>query len=96
MSGRRQTKEDREWSKTVRARAGNRCELCGAEKYLNAHHILPKERYKEYRYELTNGISLCPSCHKWGKYSAHRNPIFFAEKLKEKYIYRYEWVIAHL
>jgi len=52
------------WRKAVRARAGNRCERCGAGPggwRLEAHHTLLRSRGgKE---DLWNGILLCAKCH---------------------------------
>lgn len=66
-----------EWSKKVRASYGNKCAICGSTKYLNAHHIIPRE-VKEFRYDEDNGISLCSTHHKWClEISPHRNPFVF-------------------
>ena len=41
------------------------CQKCGiVGRELNAHHIKPYAKYKELRYELSNGITLCEDCHK--------------------------------
>ncbi len=85
-----------EWSKAVRARDGQVCGVCGSEKYLNAHHILPKERYADKKLDIINGVSLCPTCHKFGKYSAHRNAIWFSEWLKKNKPQQWEWANANL
>ena len=70
-------RQDKEWAKAVKERDGNKCVICGATKYLNAHHIIPRE-VKEMRHEIDNGLSLCPKHHKWNTLlSAHRNPLFF-------------------
>lgn len=85
------------WSECVR-RAGV-CEVCGVpktEKVLNAHHLLPKERYKEYMFEVINGVSLCQMCHKFSKYSAHFNGIWFANWLQMHRPEKHQWVIDHM
>lgn len=60
------------WSKKVRERDGNKCVLCGSTEHLNAHHLMPKKFWKDYRLELNNGITLCCKCHSFGKWSVHR------------------------
>lgn len=84
-----------EWSLAVRDR-DTACVVCGKKEYLNAHHILPKENYKDLMYEEINGISLCPSHHKFGKYSAHKNPIWFSEFLKKNKNNQYTWAIKNM
>jgi hypothetical protein len=66
------------WSKQIRATYGNKCAVCGSDRFIQAHHILPKERFPEYALEPDNGIALCPSHHKFGSFSFHRNPIWSA------------------
>jgi 5-methylcytosine-specific restriction endonuclease McrA len=86
----------REWGKAIRERDGA-CQICGAVKFLNAHHILPKEYYKEHMYDLKNGITLCAGkCHRFGKYSAHKNSIFFAKWLQENKPEIYQWILKRL
>lgn len=63
---------------------------------LDAHHLLPKERYQEYRCVRINGICLCPTHHKYGKYSAHRNPIWFALWLQINRPHQYQWCLDHM
>ena len=86
----KQTKELKEWAEMVKARDGNRCVICGKEagkgsgKGLNAHHILPKEQIAT-RFDIGNGITLCPKHHKFSnEMSAHKNPFVF-----------YRWLFIH-
>ncbi len=83
------------WSKQVRDR-DKVCVVCGREDYLNAHHILPKENYKELMFEILNGITLCPTHHKFGKYSAHKNPMWFVNFLQEYHIAQYTWATKNV
>jgi hypothetical protein len=85
-----------EWSLSVRARDGKKCVVCNREDFLNAHHILPKENYKEFMYDIMNGITLCPSHHKFSKYSAHKNQVWFAEFLRTYCKEQYKWAIANV
>lgn len=86
------------WSKAVRDRADNRCEKCGVKTIkdekgerparLNAHHILSKERWPEYRYDLDNGVSLCYRCH---RRIAHLDGVEFCLWLAQCLQDKYEW-----
>ena len=58
----------RKWAKQVKERDDYQCQSCGAEKThpssMHAHHIVPCEYFPELAYDLSNGITLCSSCHK--------------------------------
>jgi len=69
-------KKDKIWKERIHSRS-KQCEKCGRKTNLNAHHLLPKELYPEYRHCEWNGICLCARCHRWGKGSAHQDPIGF-------------------
>jgi 5-methylcytosine-specific restriction endonuclease McrA len=71
-----------QWSLDVRARDNHQCCVCGSSNDLNSHHLIPKERFPQFQYDLANGIAVCPNCHKFGSYSAHRHPIWFSEWLR--------------
>ena len=65
------------WAQQVKERDGFKCVVCGNTKSPNAHHIIPRE-IKELRFDINNGISLCPLHHQFGlQISAHRNPFMF-------------------
>jgi len=81
-----------EW--TMLVKQSGRCQICGHDKFLDAHHILPKERWSEYRTKLINGICLCKNCHKFGTFSAHRHGIWFGNWLREHYPEQYEWALS--
>ncbi len=51
------------WSKAVRERDGHKCVECGASGKMHAHHIKPWKCHPELRYDVSNGITLCPPCH---------------------------------
>lgn len=70
-------KQFKEWSIKIRDRDGNKCRICGAVKYIHAHHLIPREN-KEFRFDLDNGIALCAKHHKYSlEISPHKNPIVF-------------------
>ena len=70
----------REWSIAVRNRDNNKCVICKTDKFLHAHHILPKEAkiFHFLRLDINNGISLCARHHKYSyEISPHKNPFLF-------------------
>lgn len=70
------------WSELVKQEAGNKCEVCSKKEYLNSHHIVGRRNLR-LRWELYNGVCLCPGCHTFKRDSAHQNPIWFDEWLRD-------------
>jgi hypothetical protein len=64
----------RDWQKSVFKRDNYECQECGKHGgVLHADHIKPWISYPELRYDLTNGRTLCPPCHrKTETYGKHR------------------------
>ena len=53
------------WRDSVYQRDKYTCQNCGrVGGTLNAHHILPWEMFPDECFNITNGITLCKSCHK--------------------------------
>lgn len=52
------------WRKAVFKRDNWACQHCGASQYVEAHHIKSWKNFPEFRYEVSNGITLCKKCHK--------------------------------
>jgi len=75
-------KLDKAWSQLVKKQAGNKCEVCGKTESLNSHHIVGRRNLR-LRWELYNGVSLCAGCHRFKTASAHQNPVWFEDWLKE-------------
>ncbi len=89
------TKADTLWSKLIREREENKCVICGAKENIQAHHLISRD-VKVLRHCLDNGISLCPSCHKFDRrLSAHRGAIPYALWLEEHRKSQHWWVMEH-
>lgn len=72
----RRSKEYRAWRKKVFERDNYTCQECKQRGgYLEADHIKPWALYTELRFELTNGRTLCLSCHR-------KSPTFGKKVLK--------------
>ena len=79
------TKEDRDWSKSVRER-DKKCQYEGCIYHytqLQAHHIFPRVR-RGTRHDIENGISYCPHHHTLGTEAVHRNPLKFKKMMIKK------------
>lgn len=55
--------EARVWRKAVLARDRKCCRFCGGRKQLEVHHIRPFRNHPEIRWAVSNGITLCETCH---------------------------------
>jgi len=81
------------WAKEIR-KTGS-CEICGATVGLNAHHLLAKSVWPQYRCDLSNGICLCSSHHTFDNtISAHGCMVAvdrFIQWFKENRPGQYEW-----
>ena len=92
--GRLRDMADSLWSLAVRADWGERCAICGAGK-CEAHHLVPRQ-HEATRYDMANGIALCPNCHKFSKdYSPHQNAAGFIRWLEEHWECTAEWLDEH-
>lgn len=63
---------DRLWSLVVRKRDNHTCQKCG-KPATEVHHIFGRRNFST-RWNIQNGISLCPACHTWGKNSLEQSP----------------------
>jgi len=64
MARRRGSKKYRAWRLAVYDRDCYTCQACERENvYLNAHHIEPWSKNRKLRYDVSNGMTLCGSCH---------------------------------
>lgn len=53
----------RQWRDAVYQRDNFRCQVCGSEGAIQAHHLEPWHTMPALRYEVSNGITLCQTCH---------------------------------
>lgn len=82
----------KKWKKQVHERDHNKCVLCDiTEKEMNAHHPIPYSIDESKRYDIINGITLCPTCHSIihckkleGATDKIQEP-FYCEKITNKY-----------
>ena len=59
----RQSKEYKNWRRSVFERDKGVCVWCGGKKNLEADHIKPFYLHPEFRFATDNGRTLCHSCH---------------------------------
>ena len=52
------------WAKKIKKRANYKCEMCGSDSNLHAHHIIEWQYSIKGRLDLDNGQCLCEECHK--------------------------------
>lgn len=74
---------DKKWSLAVRSKG--ECEVCGKtadECQLHPHHAWGRKNLST-RWDLRNGVCLCATHHTMGNQSAHNNPIWFMDWMKE-------------
>jgi len=86
------------WTEKVKDVQGRVCAICGVKDgtpngvvsrrtgkegatYINSHHIEDRTNYA-LRWDVLNGIAVCPSHHEFGKDSAHRAPVWFMDWLE--------------
>lgn len=59
----RNTPEYKEWRNSVYERDGYSCQHCGTNKDLHAHHVKTFSESPELRFVVSNGITVCRTCH---------------------------------
>lgn len=51
------------WSRKVKYRDGEVCQMCGTRKNLVSHHKKPADLFPELIYVVSNGVTVCRKCH---------------------------------
>lgn len=59
----RNSYEYRQWRDSVYERDNYTCQKCGKTGEIQAHHIKAWKDHKELRYDISNGVTLCRTCH---------------------------------
>lgn len=77
------------WGQIIREAAGNCCEICNGSP-VNAHHLIGR-RALFFRHNLNNGLALCVTCHLYGVNSAHENPEWLRQWVREHKPDQYAW-----
>jgi len=71
-----------EWAKAVKDRDGWKCQKCGRETApLHAHHAYGKRAHPSVRYDIDNGVTLCPGHH---LFWAHKEVLEFSDWFRER------------
>jgi len=92
------------WSLKIMEANGNVCavtgEVRGEERngkpiILDGHHLESRYSCKALRFDILGGIALNKSSHKFGRESAHKGPIWFAEWLRIHRPKQYAYVLEH-
>lgn len=61
----RRSSEYKLWRASVFERDNYTCQICNSRGVrLNAHHIKSYAHHRDLRYVISNGVTLCESCHK--------------------------------
>lgn len=81
-------KLDKLWASIITNRAGNQCEKCGRSGRMNAHHIEGRRKMGT-RWNLSNGLCLCITCHTFGQVSAHSTS-YSGQKEFHKWLLNYK------
>lgn len=63
IKGIRRSPQYYQWRKKVFTRDNYTCQECGSKEKINGHHIKPILDYPELIFDVTNGITLCETCH---------------------------------
>ena len=89
-------KADEAWASEIK-KVG-RCEKCGRNTSLNAHHIIGRTRLK-FRHDLSNGVCICSYCHNFDpNFSPHCDSYGgekFLEWLRTERPGQFQWYEDH-
>jgi len=82
-----------DWKIAVKERDNYTCQICGQTNQPNAHHIVDK-KFKEFKFDVENGLTVCPGCHTFRFRSAHKNPLWFVAWFKTNHPERYDYLMG--
>lgn len=92
------------WTDKVKDMQGRVCAICGSKdgadngkggrSWTNAHHIEDRSNYA-LRWDVLNGIAVCPSHHEFGKDSFHRSPVWSLDWVKRNRPKVIEYILAN-
>ena len=68
--------------------------MCGAEEYLNAHHLITRKWLKT-SLDLNCGIVLCKACHDNTITAVHISPWVLENKLEAERPEQFKWFLSH-
>lgn len=78
MPGKTATRKfDKMWRDIALKNADYCCEYCETTEGLNVHHIISRRNYST-RWYIPNACVLCTTCHMFGDFSAHGDPVNFS------------------
>lgn len=95
------------WSEKIRERANGRCEYCGTKvgdigksgkpvNKLDSHHLVSRIKKNSFlKWDVNNGICLCPSCHKFGEDSFHKSPVTTIYWFTKQHQDRLDYIMAN-
>lgn len=84
------------WAAIVHAYYSEKCAVTGETGILDAHHIIPRQICSGMRFDPENGILLSKSAHKFGKFSAHKNGVWFADWLQKNEPRKYAHCLSNM
>ncbi len=83
---------DNLWADLIKKAWGGGCAVCGKSYQLNAHHIITRSN-KQLRWDIKNGIALCPQHHTLSsRLSAHKTPDDFIAWFQKNYAATYDYL----
>jgi hypothetical protein len=74
------------WRECILLKFGGKCIVCLDTIRPNCHHIVPEQMFAFLRYHPDNGVVLCPKHHKFNKFSAHKNALWFVRIVLPKVV----------
>jgi hypothetical protein len=95
------------WSEAIRENAGHQCEYCHAKRgdagengkkinKIDSHHFYSRDvKDCPLKWDIRNGIAVCPSCHKFGNIAFHKNPLVCYEWLRNNQPEKHRFVLEN-